>query len=254
MEQLFLQSLALRAGIGAGLGLVAGSFIASVSLRWPQGRGFVRGRSACDACAAPLGALELIPLLSYAAQRGRCRHCGARIDPRHPAIELTAAMLGAVALAAHPGLLGPVTALLGWWLLLIAILDLEHQWLPDVLTLPLAAAGLAAAWAGFGPPLPERLAGAAIGWAALVLIALLYRIMRGREGMGGGDPRLMGAIGAWVGAWQLPAILLGAGLFGLVALLVMRLRGEAASATTRLPLGTLMALAVWPVWLVVAFT
>jgi len=252
VEQLFLQSLALRAGIGAGLGLVAGSFLASVSMRWPQGRGIVRGRSACDACAAPLGALELVPLLSYAIQRGRCRHCGARIDPRHPAIELAAAMLGAVAVAAHAGPLGPVSALLGWWLLLIAILDLEHQWLPDALTLPLIPLGLAAAWAGFGPPLGERVAGAAIGWAALFLIARLYRILRGREGMGGGDPRLMGAIGAWVGAWQLPVILLGAGLLGLIGVLVMRLRGETISATSRLPLGTLMALAAWPVWLVTA--
>jgi leader peptidase (prepilin peptidase)/N-methyltransferase len=254
VEQLFLQSLALRAVIGAGLGLVIGSFLAAAALRWPEGRSVVRGRSACDACAAPLRAGELVPLLSYAIRRGRCRRCGARIDPRHPAIELAAAMLGAVALAAHPGLLGPVTALFGWWLLLIAILDLEHHWLPDALTLPLIPLGLLAAWAGFGPPPVERAAGAAIGWAALALIAWLYLRLRGREGMGGGDPRLLGALGAWVGAWQLPVILLGAGLLGLVAVLVMRLRGEAVSATSRLPLGTLMALAAWPVWLVVAFT
>ena len=254
MEQLLFQTLWLRALIGAGLGLVAGSFLAAAAMRWPQGRGVARGRSACDACAAPLGPGELVPLLSYAIQRGRCRRCGARIDPRHPAIELAAAAMGAVALAVHPGPLGPVTALLGWWLLLIAIIDLEHLWLPDRLTLPLIPLGLLAAWAGLGPPLPERLAGAAIGWAALFLIAWLYRALRGREGMGGGDPRLLGAIGAWVGAWQLPAILLGAGLLGLAAVLLIRLRGEAVTAASRLPLGTLMALAAWPVWLVVGFT
>jgi len=254
VEALLIQSLALRALIGAGLGLIAGSFIAAASMRWPQGRSVVRGRSACDSCQAPLQPFELIPIVSWAVQRGRCRHCGARIDERHPAIELAAAMLGAVALAAHPGPLGLVTALLGWWLLLIAIIDLEHLWLPDWLTLPLIPLGLAAAWAGFGPALPERAAGAAIGWAALFLIAWLYRRLRGRDGMGGGDPRLLGAIGAWIGAWQLPAILLGAGLFGLALVLAMRLRGEAVTATSRLPLGTLMALAAWPVWLVAAFT
>jgi leader peptidase (prepilin peptidase)/N-methyltransferase len=254
VEALLTQSLALRALIGAGLGLIAGSFVAAASLRWPQGRAVVRGRSACDSCAAPLGPFELIPLLSWAVQRGRCRRCRARVDPRHPAIELAAAMLGAVALAAHPGPLGLVTALLGWWLLLIAILDLEHQWLPDRLTLPLIPLGLLAAWAGFGPPLPERALGAAAGWAALFLIAWLYRRLRGREGMGGGDPRMLGAIGAWVGVWQLPAILLGAGLLGLAAVVAMRLRGEAVTATSRLPLGTLMALAAWPVWLVMALT
>jgi leader peptidase (prepilin peptidase)/N-methyltransferase len=252
VEALFISSLWLRAAIGAGLGLVIGSFLASASLRWPDGRGVVRGRSACDSCAAPLGAGELVPLLSYAIQRGRCRRCGARIGARHPAIELAAALLGAVALAAHLGPLGLVSALLGWWLLLIAILDLEHQWLPGALTVPLLPLGLAASWAGLGPPLPERLAGAAAGWAALLLIAFLYRRLRGREGMGGGDPPLLGALGAWVGAWQLPAILLGAGLFGLAAIMLMRLRGEAVTAATRLPLGTLMALAAWPIWLVVA--
>jgi leader peptidase (prepilin peptidase)/N-methyltransferase len=254
VEALFTQSLALRALIGAGLGLIAGSFVAAASLRWPEGRSIIRGRSACDSCAAPLGPAELIPLLSWAIQRGRCRRCGARIDPRHPAIELAAALLGAVALAAHPGPLGPVTALLGWWLLLIAIVDLEHQWLPDRLTLPLIPLGLLAGWAGLGPSLAERAAGAAIGWAVLALIAFLYRRLRGREGMGGGDPKLLGALGAWVGALQLPAILLGAGLLGLAVVLAMRLRGETVTATSRLPLGTLMAVAAWPAWLVAAFT
>lgn len=254
MHALLIPSLPLRALLGAGLGLIAGSFLATASLRWPEGRSVLRGRSACDSCAAPIGPAALVPLLSYAVLRGRCRRCGAPIDPHHPAIELVAGLLGAVALAAHPGLLGLVTALFGWWLLLIATLDLEHLWLPDRLTLPLLALGLAAAWAGFGPPLLGRAAGAAIGWAALFLIAWLYRRLRGREGMGAGDPRLLGALGAWVGAWQLPAILLGAGLLGLAAVAAMRLRGESVTATSRLPLGTLMALAAWPVWLVVALT
>ncbi len=135
---------------------------------------------------------------------------------------------------------------------IIAALDLEHHWLPDALTLPLVPAGLAAAWAGLGPPLAERAAGAAIGWAALAAIAFLYRRWRGREGMGGGDPKLMAALGAWVGAWQLPVLLLGAGLTGLAAVLAMRLKGAPVAATSRLPLGTLLALAAWPVWLIVA--
>ena len=123
----------------------------------------VGGRSACEMLRRGAAPAELVPLLSWAVQRGRCRRCGARIDPRHPAIELAAALVGGVALAAHPGLLGPVTALFGWWLLLIAIIDLEHQWLPDWLTLPLLALGLLAGWAGFGPPLVEREIGAAVG-------------------------------------------------------------------------------------------
>lgn len=240
--------------VAALAGAIAGSFIATILIRWPQGRSAVRGRSRCDSCEARLGPFELVPLLSHAVQRGRCRRCAAPIDPRHLAVELAAATIGIVAIVAHPLPLALATAGFGWWLLLVAALDLEHHWLPDSLTLPLIALGLAAAWAGFGPPLAERAAGAAIGWAALALIAWAYRALRGREGMGGGDPRLMAGLGAWVGAWLLPAVLLGAGLLGLAAVLAMRLRGETVTATSRLPLGTLLALAAWPVWLIAAVT
>jgi leader peptidase (prepilin peptidase) / N-methyltransferase len=249
-----LSQFLLSAAAALLLGAIAGSFIATILIRWPRGRSVLSGRSRCDACDAPLRPVELVPLLSYGLQRGRCRHCRARIDPRHLAVELAAGLVGMVAIAAHPLPLAAVTAALGWWLLAIALLDLDHHWLPDRLTLPLVPLGLAAAWAGFGPPLAERAAGAAIGWAALALIAWAYRAVRGREGMGKGDPRLMAALGAWVGAWQLPAVLLGAGLLGLAAVLAMRLRGETVTATSRLPLGTLLALAAWPVWLVVAVT
>jgi len=241
----------LEEAAGLLLGALAGSFIATVLIRWPKGLP-LPGRSRCDRCEARLHLLDLVPVFSYAALRGRCRRCGGRIDPRHLAVELAAAAIGLVACAAHPLPLAAATALLGWWLLLVAALDLEHHWLPDALTLPLIPLGLAAAWAGLGPPLGERLAGAALGWAVLAGLAFLYRSLRGREGMGGGDPKLMAALGAWVGAWQLPVLLLGAGLVGLAAVLAMRLRGEPVAATSRLPLGTLLALAAWPVWLVVA--
>jgi len=243
----------LREAAGLVLGAIAGSFLATVLIRWPRDESAVAGRSRCDSCAVPLSARDLVPILSFAAARGRCRHCRAPIDRRHIAVELTAALVGLVALTVHPLPLAAVSALLGWWLLLIAMLDTEHQWLPDSLTLPLIPLGLAAAWAGFGPTLVDRVAGAAIGWAALVLIAFGYRRIRGREGMGGGDPKLFAAIGAWIGAWHLPVILLGAGMIGLAAILMMRLRGEPVSATTRLPLGALMAVTAWPAWLVAAY-
>jgi len=237
---------------GLLLGAILGSFIATILIRWPQGRSVIAGRSRCDSCGRPLGPGDMVPILSYAALHGKCRACGVRIDRRHFAVELAAATLGLVALVAHPLPLAAITLGLGLWLLLLAMLDLEHQWLPDRLTLPLVPLGLMAAWAGFGPSLIERAIGAVAGWAALFLIALAYRRLRGREGMGGGDPKLLAGIGAWVGAFQLPFVLLGAGLLGLAAILLMRLRGEQVSATTRLPLGTLMAVAAWPIWLITA--
>ncbi|HEX8641739.1 MAG TPA: prepilin peptidase [Allosphingosinicella sp.] len=242
----------LYTGLGLTFGAIVGSFLATLLIRWPQGKSVVAGRSRCDSCGAPLGLRDLVPLLSYAALKGKCRRCGGRIDQRHFAVELGAASLGVIALIAHPVPLAVVTMLLGLWLLLLAALDVEHQWLPDLLTLPLLVAGLVAAWAGFGPALGERVTGAALGWALLELLRFGYRRLRGREGLGGGDPKLFGAIGGWVGAMQLPLILVGAGVLGLTAALLMRLRGREVTRTTRLPLGALMAVTAWPVWLVVA--
>lgn len=238
--------------LGLILGAIVGSFLATLLIRWPQGKSVVAGRSRCDSCGAPLGVRDLVPLLSYAALKGRCRRCGKAIDQRHFAVELGAATVGVVALIAHPLPLAAATMLLGLWLLLLAALDVEHQWLPDALTLPLIALGLAAAWAGLGPPPAERVIGAAVGWAAMEAIRFAYRRLRGREGMGGGDPKLLAAIGAWVGAIHLPFVLLGAGLLGLAAIASLRLRGKAVTASTRLPLGALMAVAAWPLWLIVA--
>ena len=149
--------------------------------------------------------------------------------------------------------LGAVTALFGWWLLLTAMLDLEQQWLPDRLTLPLIPLGLAA---GLG-----RLRAAADragdrrggGWAALFLIALaLSRRCAGATAWAAAIPSCSARSAPGSASGICPSILLGAGLLGLAALLLMRLRGETVSATTRLPLGTLMILAAWPVWLVAA--
>ena len=238
--------------LGLVFGAVVGSFLATVLIRWPEGRSFIAGRSRCDCCDFLLGPADLVPILSYAMLRGHCRRCGAAIDRRHLIVELAAAMVGLVAFVAHSLPLAIVTLALGLWLLLVALLDVEHEWLPDLLTLPLVPLGLAAAWAGFGPPLPDRLIGAALGWAVLFLIAVAYRRLRGREGLGGGDPKLLAGIGAWLGALQLPFVLLGAGLLGLAAILLMRLRGEEIGAASRLPLGALMAVAAWPIWLIVA--
>jgi leader peptidase (prepilin peptidase) / N-methyltransferase len=234
------------------LGAAVGSFLATILIRWPEGRGVARGRSRCDGCGRALAPRDLVPILSWFLVKGRCRHCGGTIDRRHLAAEAGAAMIGLAAILAHPMPLAAVTALFGWWLFLLAALDLEHEWLPDRLTWPLLAAGLAAAWGGFGPPLGSRLIGAAAGFGALFLIRHAYRALRGRDGLGGGDPKLLAAIGAWLGWTQLPFVLIGAGLLGLAALLLRRLRGEAVAATDRLPLGTLMALAAWPIWMIIA--
>ena len=237
---------------GFVLGAIVGSFLAAILFRWPSERSVVRGRSRCESCGETLGARDLVPILSYALVRGRCRKCGAEIDRRHLAVEAGAALIGLTAIAAHPLPVAIFSALFGWWLFLLAALDVEHHWLPDRLTLPLIPAGLAVGWLGIGPPLEPRLIGAVAGYASLAAIAWGYRRLRGREGLGGGDPKLLAAIGAWLGWTQLPFVLLGAGLLGLGAIAAMQLRGVRVAATDRLPLGALMALAAWPLWLVIA--
>jgi leader peptidase (prepilin peptidase)/N-methyltransferase len=242
----------LLGGIGFGFGAIAGSYAATILTRWPRGASASRGRSHCDGCKRQLRAAELVPLLSWAAQRGRCRRCRTRIDPRHPAVELAAALVAASAFIAQGPVAGLAGAIFGLWLLTLFCLDLEHQWLPDALTLPLIPAGLAAALAGIGPPLADRAAGAAAGFAVLWLIARAYEAVRKRRGMGGGDPKLLAAIGAWLGWTALPFVLLGASLLGLAAILAMRARGKDVTGATRLPLGSLMAAAAWPIWLFAA--
>jgi leader peptidase (prepilin peptidase)/N-methyltransferase len=238
--------------IGFVLGAVIGSFLAAILVRWPEGRSVMKGRSQCDSCGRTLSPRDLVPILSWLLVKGRCRHCGARIDRRLLAVEAGAALIGLTAIAAHPLPAALFTAIFGWWLFLLAALDVEHQWLPDRLTLPLIPAGLAIAWAGIGPPFTDRLIGAAAGFLVLALIAFAYRALRGREGLGGGDPKLFAAIGAWLGWQALPFVMLAAGLLGLVAMLLKRLRGEAVAATDSLPLGTLLALTAWPIWLILA--
>lgn len=237
---------------GALAGAIAGSFIGTIVARWPRGESVMRGRSGCDACGHALGAAELVPLLSYLAQRGRCRRCGAAIAPAHFAAEAACAIVGATAFAATPSALGIAGALFGWTLVALALLDRACFWLPDRLTLPLGASGIAAAAAGLGPALGQSLIGAALGYVTLAGIAAIYKRVRGRTGMGGGDAKLLGAIGAWLGWPLLPPVLLGASLLGLASVALRAARGEDVARTDRLPLGTLLAVSAWPLWLLFA--
>lgn len=237
------------AGVVAGfvLGLIAGSFFAALILRWPEGRSVLRGRSQCDGCERTLGAAELVPLLSAAVSRGRCRTCGARIDPLHWRMELGCGLIGMLAawLGPFPEAFGAM--LLGWMLLALAVLDTRHYWLPDALTLPLAGLGLMIAPWVTGVSLSDALIGFAAGYGALLAVALGYRRLRGRDGLGLGDAKLLGALGAWFGWQALPFILLGASLLGLFyAIASAAATGRGLNTQARLPLGAFLCVAAIP--------
>lgn len=233
---------------GALLGAIIGSFLATLVIRWPLGLSVASGRSHCDTCHRSLSVSELIPLVSFALQKGRCRGCGAAINPRHTYVELGCAAIGAVALAVSPNIAGLAGAAFGWTLLALAMLDAEHFWLPDLLVLPLGIVGLAVGAAGIGLSLNDRIIGALAGFLSLETIRITYRLTRGREGLGGGDPKLLGAIGAWLGWQVLPFVVLGAAGLGLLWVLSKMVRRQIVTATDRIPLGTLLAVAAFAAW------
>jgi leader peptidase (prepilin peptidase)/N-methyltransferase len=231
-------------------GPIIGSFLGVLVRRLPEGRGVATGRSACEACGHALGPAELVPVLSYLAQRGRCRACGAQIAPMHLYIELAAT---AVAISAALGVpAGPflwVSCGLGWALLTLGWIDAGSFLLPDVITLPLLLAGLAEAFFLEPERLTDRALAAALAYTALWALALAYRRLRGRDGLGLGDAKLLAAGGAWLGLAPLPYAMLAGALLGLGWAGGMRLRGVAVSATTRLPFGPFLAAGIWLAWL-----
>lgn len=154
---------------------------------------------------------------------------------------------GAVADAGWPTMAASVV--LGGMLLLLATLDITHFWLPDRLTVPLGAAGLVAQAMGIGPGLASGVLAMALGFGALWLVGAVYRAVRGHEGLGGGDPKMLAAIGAWLAPESLPWVVLLAALLGIAVTAFGRVAGRSAHRFTRLPFGALMAAAAWPLWL-----
>ena len=229
------------------LGAILGSFIATLALRWPDGRS-LGGRSACDGCGRGLGPVELVPLVSFAVLAGRCRTCRMPIAALHWQVEVAAAAIGALSGWLSPDPVGVGGAVFGWLLLTLALLDLRAWWLPDILTALLAAAGLLGGVLGLGPPMTDRLIGGAAGFALLWVVGVVYRRVRGRQGMGGGDPKLLGGIGLWLGWAMLPPVLLAACLLGLGVAIVARIGGRAVARDDPLPLGALLAAAAYPAW------
>lgn len=229
----------IAALFGAVAGAIIGSFLATLILRWPAGQQVTRGRSRCDGCARTLSPLELVPLLSRAMLGGKCRSCGAPIDQLHSRVELSAAIVGGVALALSPDASGLALAMFGWLLIPLCWLDWRHFWLPDRLTLILALVGLVAGgW--LGGALLDRLIGGAVGWGALAALSLAYRRLRGRDGLGRGDPKLFGAVGLWLGWLLLAPILALAAALGLAVAL-----RKGLAAHDPVPFGPMIGVASW---------
>ncbi len=231
------------------IGPFVGSFIAVLTVRWPRGEGFVLGRSHCDECGRALDALDLMPVLSAVVLRWRCRHCGVRFSKRDTFIELGALGIVIWAFYTLPGGLLVVGVLLGWGLLVLAIIDLENFILPDIGVLFLLVGGIAVSFFWY----PERLSdigiGAFVGAVGMWFVRWLYKKSRGQEGIGFGDVKLMGAIGAWVGWQGLGSVILVAAITGLIVHVLVFGKGRKTSPDDMVPFGSYLALACWIIWL-----
>jgi leader peptidase (prepilin peptidase)/N-methyltransferase len=225
-------------------GAVVGSFLNVVIHRMPRERSLVKPRSACPDCGQSIRWFDNLPIISWLVLRARCRGCGARISIRYPLVELLAGVLAVLALWQWgPGLVAVEVAVFAWVSLALGLIDLEHQILPDLLTYPSILLGLTASWFGGYTWWLDSLLGAVVGAALPTMVIVLYRWLRGVEGMGWGDVKYLAAIGSVVGLQGCIGVLVVAATLGAVVGVGLILSGR-GSGKTALPFGTFLALAV----------
>jgi len=235
----------------AGLiGLALGSFLNVVITRLPLEESVCGGRSRCPQCMQPLAWYDNIPLYSYIRLRGRCRSCGAAIPRRYPLVELAGGLMALALWHTFPDKFlllayGP------FCLALVALtaIDLEYRLLPDAITIPGIILGLLLSMVLPHLSFQEAAVGALVGAALFYGIGRLYEKWAGRQGLGGGDVKMMAMIGAFLGVWALPlVILISAGLGTLTGLILALGRGPEARSqwrTISLPYGPFLAAGAW---------
>jgi leader peptidase (prepilin peptidase) / N-methyltransferase len=234
---------ALWPWVALALGLIVGSFANVCIHRLPERRSVVTPRSRCPRCEAPIGAIDNVPVLSYRALRGRCRRCREPISPRYPLVEAAnGAMYLVLARLYGPTPQAAVAMALVTALLVLSLIDYDHQLLPDAVTLPGIAVGLAASLLP-GPPTPLGAAAAAAGgYLAFLAVAKAYERTRGIEGLGEGDWKMTAMLGAFLGWEKLLLTVFAATLGGtLVGLALMAFGGR--TSRHALPLGTFLGIA-----------
>ncbi len=197
--------------------------------------------SHCPHCNTAIQPWQNIPVISYMLLRGRCANCSTPISARYPIIEAITGLLSAYA-AIHCGFTWELLATLFflWALLTLTMIDVDHQLLPDQITLPLLWLGLLLNTQHVFVSLNAAVIGAAAGYLTLWSVYHVFRLVTGKEGMGFGDFKLLAALGAWMGWQMLPVIILLSSLVGAVAgslLLALQRKGH----STPIPFGPYLA-------------
>jgi leader peptidase (prepilin peptidase)/N-methyltransferase len=231
-------SILVLAGV---LGLSVGSFLNVCIYRLPRQQSLVSPPSRCPRCGRQLRWFDNIPVVSWVALRGRCRQCGERISLQYPIIELLTAMLAvALVVVTPPGPLLASRLVLATALVVLFMIDLEHQILPNSITLPGIAIGLV--FSLFAPPgLGDAVIGAALGAGVLYAIAAGYYLVRKEEGMGMGDVKMLAMIGAFLG-WRAVILTLVLSSFAGAVIGVALLATSRGGMRYALPFGTFLAL------------
>lgn len=225
-----------------GIGLCIGSFLNVCIHRLPQGASIVRPSSACPGCAAPIRWYDNLPIISFILLRGRCRNCKTVISIRYPLVELITGLLA-----------GSVVVRFGYqWqtliyfifiaaLLVITFIDLDHFIIPDVISLPGIPLGFAASFVLPGVTWTHSLFGILLGGGGLAAIAWGYQLITGKDGMGGGDIKLLAMIGAFLG-WQgvIFTIMVSSLIGSIVGLTLMVLYRK--TLKLRIPFGPFLAI------------
>jgi len=223
-------------------GLLWGSFANVVIYRWPKGESFVLGRSQCPNCSKVIAWWQNIPVFSFLFLRGKCFYCSSKISFKYPFVELLMGSLFALIFYRFGWSWITLEYLIfGFGLVVVSFIDLEHLLLPDLFTLSGIAIGLAGAYFNPDRSFVDAILGVLVGGGLLWSVAVIYFYLRKREGMGGGDIKLLAWIGAILGLSSIPVVVLFASLWGSFFGLAVNLRHR-KGAQAVIPFGPYLAL------------
>jgi leader peptidase (prepilin peptidase)/N-methyltransferase len=225
------------------LGAIVGSFLNVCIVRLPKGESLIRPSSHCPYCNKPITFYDNIPIINYLILRGRCRYCKHPISPLYPVVEgLTGLLAVALFLRYGPTLEFLLLFLFSAALLVVTFIDLAHQIIPDVISIPGIVIGFGASFLIPSVSWLESVLGILAGGSLLLLVAVVYRWLTKRDGMGGGDIKLLAMLGAWLGLQAIPFIILASSVVGVLvgggsSLLLKK------GMRTRIPFGPFLAVA-----------
>ncbi|MFK8021231.1 MAG: A24 family peptidase [Pseudomonadales bacterium] len=199
--------------------------------------------SHCPQCNCEIKPWQNIPILSYLIQKGKCADCKTSISARYPLVELTTALLSLLVLWTFGNTAASAYGLiLCWSLIALTMIDVDHQLLPDNITLPLVWLGLIANVSGTFVDLETAVWGAVAGYLSLWSVFWLFKLLTGKDGMGYGDFKLLAALGAWLGWQMLPLIIILSSLVGAILGSLALLKSKQAQSTP-IPFGPYLAVA-----------